>query len=247
MNIKKHIPNAITCGNLFCGCLAIVSTLNGNLIWGAYLVGIATVLDFFDGFIARLLKVSGEIGKQLDSLADMVSFGVVPGVMMYQMIKHSYQLHAYFNDENEVFPFQYIGFIITIFSCIRLAKFNIDTRQNNSFIGVPTPANTILICSLPLINEYQPTFLGFYTSPLILNFYFLIALTLIMSSLLIAEIPLFALKFKNFGWKENKIKYIFLIISIFMLVFFRFLSIPFLILFYVGLSFINNRRTGREK
>jgi CDP-diacylglycerol--serine O-phosphatidyltransferase len=163
------------------------------------------------------------------------------------MIKHSYQLHAYFNDENEVFPFQYIGFIITIFSCIRLAKFNIDTRQNNSFIGVPTPANTILICSLPLINEYQPTFLGFNTSPLILNFYFLIGLTIIMSSLLIAEIPLFALKFKNFGLKENKIKYIFLIISIFMLVFFRFLSIPFLILFYVGLSIINNRRTGREK
>lgn len=242
MNIKRHIPNAITCGNLFCGCLAIVSAFNGDLVWSAYLVGIATILDFFDGFAARLLKVSGELGKQLDSLADMVTFGVVPGIVMFKMLAP--KVNVAFNDTNFEFIrndyFQYLAFIITIFSCIRLAKFNIDTRQTNSFIGVPTPANTILICSLPLIQNFQPFVLGLNTVAIINNTYFLVGLTLLMSYLLIAEIPLFALKFKNFGWPDNKIRYTFLIISVLLLILFQFIVIPFIIFLYIIISVIDN-------
>ncbi len=246
MNIKKHIPNAITCGNLFCGCLAIVCAFKGDLVWSAYLVGIAAVLDFFDGFAARLLKVGGEMGKQLDSLADMVTFGVVPGVVMYHLIKFSTE---YVLKEGVIYSINtssaislylpYFGFLITIFSCLRLAKFNIDTRQTDSFIGVPTPANTILICSLPLIiefhrNDYQKF------NEFLLNPYFLIGLTIVMSYLLIAELPLFALKFKNFGWADNKIRYSFLIISVILLILFQFIAIPFIIFLYIVLSIINN-------
>ena len=245
MNIKKHIPNVITCGNLFCGCLAIVSAMHGYLIVSAYLVGIAAVLDFFDGFAARLLKVGGELGKQLDSLADMVTFGVVPGIIMFQMIRGNsiYSVTPGWHTTiiPNYLPLSFSAFLITIFSCIRLAKFNIDTRQTNSFIGVPTPANTILICSIPLINNFQPEILGFHIYTITGNVYFLIGLTLIMSYLLIAELPLFALKFKNFGWADNKIRYSFLIISVILLILFQFIAIPFIIFLYIVLSVINNR------
>jgi CDP-diacylglycerol--serine O-phosphatidyltransferase len=274
MNIKKHIPNVITCGNLLCGCLAIVSAFNGNLVWSAYLVGIAAVLDFFDGFAARLLKVSGELGKQLDSLADMVTFGVVPGVVMYHLIEDAINFKDVFSLFSAETPadsitrlLPYTAFLITIFSCLRLAKFNIDTRQTDSFIGVPTPANSILICSFPLIMQQvlPEAFTAF--SPLSLissapqesyltwltifqytfgNTYFLVGLTLLMSYLLIAELPLFALKFKNFGWAGNKIRYSFLIISMILLILFQFIAIPFIIFLYIVLSIINNM-IGKQK
>lgn len=245
MNIKKHIPNAITCGNLFCGCLAIVCAFNGNLVWSAYLVGIAAILDFFDGFAARLLKVGGEMGKQLDSLADMVTFGVVPGVVMFHLIQKSIGYEKFISMggvpedsiRTDIAPFlPYVAFVITIFSCIRLAKFNIDTRQTDSFIGVPTPANTILICSFPLINYFQEQYPFFL---LIENPWFLIFLSFLMSYLLIAELPLFALKFKNFGWPDNKIRYSFLIISVILLILFQFIAIPFIIFLYIILSVLN--------
>ena len=236
MNIKRHIPNAITCGNLFCGCLAIVFAFNDDLAYSAMFVGIAAVLDFFDGFAARLLKVGGEMGKQLDSLADMVTFGVVPGVMMFKLIRLGFYLN-YHPQGFSFLPYGYsfIGFIITIFSAVRLAKFNIDTRQTNSFIGVPTPANSMLICSLPLIYASNPK-----SAFLILNPYLLIAVTIVMSYLLVAELPLFALKFKNFGWADNKIRYSFLIISVILLILFQFIAIPFIIFLYIVLSVINN-------
>lgn len=244
MNIKKHIPNAITCGNLFCGCLAIVCAFNGNLVWAAYLVGIAAVLDFFDGFAARLLKVGGEMGKQLDSLADMVTFGVVPGVVMYQLMPHIGTIDGNFSchlgQSSWVLLLRLSAFLITIFSAIRLAKFNIDTRQTNSFIGLPTPANTILICSIPLINHFQPDILGFHIYTLTGNFYFLLSLTLLMSYLLIAELPLFALKFKNLKWSDNKLSYSFLTTSLILLILFQFIAIPFIIFLYIVLSIINN-------
>jgi CDP-diacylglycerol--serine O-phosphatidyltransferase len=249
MTIKKHIPNAITCGNLLCGCIAIVCALNGNLIWSAYLVGIAAVLDFFDGFVARLLKVGGELGKQLDSLADMITFGVVPGMVMFQML--SPEATWSFNGTELVIErpeyLQYIGFLITIFSAMRLAKFNIDTRQTNSFIGVPTPANSILICSLPLIQHFQPVVLNVNTFAVINNTWFLVLLTLLMSYLLVAELPLFALKFKNFGWPDNKIRYSFLIISVVLLILFQFIAIPFIIFLYIALSVLNNMSAGKSE
>lgn len=267
MNIKKNIPNVITCGNLLCGCLATLSAFNtvsipnkvvmsDNLVWCAYLVGIAAVLDFFDGFVARLLKVGGEMGKQLDSLADMVTFGVVPGAIMYKLIRLSSMnelIGIYDGTKTTSTPMlyfywfsAYIAFLIPIFSAIRLAKFNIDTRQTTSFIGVPTPANAILICSLPLITTFQPTFLGFDITHIISNIYFLISLTLIMSYLLVAELPLFALKFKTFKWVDNKIRYIFLIISLVLLILFQFIAIPFIIFLYIVLSIINNTINKNE-
>lgn len=247
MNIKKNIPNTITCGNLLCGCLAVVTAFNGNLVWSAYLVGIAAILDFFDGFIARLLNVHSEIGKQLDSLADVVTFGLVPGVVMFLLLSDAaaidsiLKLNITASDNNTAFPFllTYAAFLITIFSAVRLAKFNIDTRQTHSFIGVPTPAVAILICSLPLIKYFQPNIGEFNILLIIENPWFLFALTILMSYLLVAELPLFALKFKNFGWSDNKIRYSFLISSLILLLLFQFIAIPFIIFLYVILSMIN--------
>jgi CDP-diacylglycerol--serine O-phosphatidyltransferase len=257
MDIKKHIPNAITCGNLFCGCLAIVSAFNGNLVASAYLVGIAAILDFFDGFAARLLKVSGEMGKQLDSLADMVTFGVVPGVVMYHLLANAWWgMHMDYHAENGIlnsnlsnyYPYiAYIPFLVTIFSAVRLAKFNIDTRQTSSFIGVPTPANSILICSLPLIQHFQPEIGGVDLNIIINNVYFLIGLSLLMSYLLVAELPLFALKFKNFGWADNKIRYSFLGMALLLIILFQFIAIPFIIFLYIALSVIDNFNNRKIK
>ena len=269
MGIKKNIPNLITCGNLLCGCLAIVSAFQGNLVWSAYLVGIAAVLDFLDGFVARLLKVHSEIGKQLDSLADMVTFGVVPGVIMFHLLQRSILMDKSFEavlsrDGLQDFIWvPYTGFLLTIFSCIRLAKFNIDTRQSDSFIGVPTPANTILIASFPLIlglSGWSQASTSIYLfSPeswlddstpglafqILLNKWFLLGITLIMSYLLVAELPLFALKFKHFKWKGNEIRFIFLGLSAALLILFQFTGIPFIIFLYIILSVINN--IGKKK
>ena len=256
MELKKHIPNTLTSLNLLFGCFAIANAFHGNLVMSAYLVGAAAIFDFFDGFVARALKVGREFGKQLDSLADMVTFGVVPGVVMYLLIHSAIQnnLYVLFPDGYytkfytrllDYLPF--IGFLIPVFSGLRLAKFNIDTRQTDSFIGVPTPANTILICSLTLIVKQNlgmahPSAFSSYLSNLInFNYYFLVGLTIVMSFLLVSELPLFALKFKNFGWADNKIRYLFLIIAAVLLILFQFIAIPFIILLYIILSIINNR------
>jgi CDP-diacylglycerol--serine O-phosphatidyltransferase len=245
MKIIRHFPNAITCGNLLCGCIAIVFAFRGQLTTSAYLVGLAAVLDFFDGFAARMLKVGGELGKQLDSLADMVTFGVVPGVIMFKLIEAGINLpvSAVFAANVPLLP--YIAFFITIFSGLRLAKFNIDTRQSDSFIGVPTPANSILICSLPLILEFQNN--GYDKSlAFLLNPYLLIGLTFVTSYLLVAELPLFALKFKKFGWQANRTRYTFLIISVALLILFQFIAIPFIIFLYVAFSINSNIRLRRR-
>ena len=245
--IKKNIPNAITCGNLLCGCLALVQAFKGELVWAAYLVGIALVLDFFDGFTARMLRVASPIGKDLDSLADMVTFGVVPGVVMFKMIGFStsfYLSDIYYAPKETESLLPYLAFIITIFSCIRLAKFNNDTRQSDSFIGLPTPANTMVICSFPLIatshGDYmadivmQNPSLGSYLP------YVLIGLSCVLSCLLVAEIPLFALKFKSFSWSANKLVYCFLLLSVILLVTLKFVAIPLIILLYILVSIVNN-------
>lgn len=256
------IPNIITLLNLLCGCLAIVCAFDGNLVWSAYLVGIAAVLDFLDGFLARLLKQYSEIGKQLDSLADMVTFGVVPGVVMFFLLMNSFNSQRCLPIDYKLsdyglfsFPLAFIAFIIPLFSGLRLAKFNVDTRQSDSFIGVPTPANAILICSLPLIvvstassdffegvrrfrTEYSP--LDDFFHSVILNPWFLISVTVIMSVLLISEIPLFALKFKSFGWKGNEIRWSFLALAVLLLVTLQFVGIPLAIVLYILMSVVNN-------
>ena len=227
-SIKRNIPNLITLGNLFCGLVAIVFSLNNNLYFAGTFVFFGAILDFFDGLSARLLKVSSEIGKHLDSMADMVTFGVAPGMIMFQMIKLSKI------DENSYIA--YIGFIITIFSAIRLAKFNIDTKQTSSFIGLPTPAAAIFIASLPIISKYNIT-IQFNDSK------FLIVTSIILSLLLVAKLPLFSLKIKKGeDWKnkENIIRIIFLISCVILLFVFEFAVIPFIVILYIFLSILNN-------
>ena len=231
--MKKYIPNSITCLNLFCGCLAIYFSFSNNLVYAAYLVGLAALFDFLDGMLARVLKAYSEIGKQLDSLADMVSFGVVPGVMMFHLIAGSISGQTtYLGLPATVFPF--LGFIITIFSALRLAKFNIDTRQTTSFIGMPTPACSIFVSSLPLILSND----SFNASSIILNPGVLAGLTLLLSYLLVAEIPLFALKFKNLSWKDNSIRFIFVLIAAALGIALNFTAIPFIIALYILLSIL---------
>ncbi len=237
------IPNIMTLGNLLCGCLGIVLVFEGNLLWASYLIFIAGILDFLDGFVARLLNQHSEIGKQLDSLADMVTFGALPSFILAKLIQLSMTQETILSDllpsnllsQAHLPLLAYVSFILALFSCLRLAKFNIDTRQSDSFIGVPTTANAPVIASFPVILNFNPEY-----AYIIKNQYFLIAYTLVMSYLLISEIPLFALKFKNFSWASNQIKYIFLIISLILLVVLQFVAIPLIIFLYIILSVISN-------
>jgi len=227
MPIKKHIPNLITLLNLFCGCIALVFAFHRQFETAFLFVALGIFLDFFDGFFARLFKVSSPLGLQLDSLADMVTSGVAPGLVMYQLM---------LTTSDAYFP--YLGFIITLGSCYRLANFNIDTRQTDSFIGLPTPANTLFIMSLPLVlmnTDALPVI------ELLTNQWVLLAITLFSAYILNAEIPLFSLKVKNFTFADNKLRLLFLSVSLLLLVFFHYAAIPMVILTYILLSVANNK------
>jgi len=181
------------------------------------------------------LRVHSELGKQLDSMADMVSFGVVPGIMMWLLLKISSETYTIDGTIWQTI-IMCSGFLITVFSGIRLAKFNLDTRQTSSFIGLPTPANSLLVVSLLMIFiKNNPAI-----NDILLNLYFLLGLTLLLSYLLIAEIPLFALKFKNLKWKDNRLRITFILISMILLVIFQIIAIPFIVFLYVILSLSNN-------
>ncbi|MHC2992919.1 CDP-diacylglycerol O-phosphatidyltransferase [Pontibacter sp. HJ8] len=234
--MKTYIPNAITCLNLLCGCLALYFAFNERLEYAAYLVGIAAIFDFLDGMLARVLRAYSEIGKQLDSLADMVSFGVVPGAIMFGLLSQAEATIP--GIPADVLPF--FGFLITIFSALRLAKFNIDTRQAESFIGVPTPACSMFIASLPLILATS----GYLYDDFLLNPYFLLIVTVVFSYLLVAELPLFALKFKNLTWKDNATRFIFLGISVILLALVKFAAIPLIIVLYILLSIVKKTSTS---
>lgn len=222
--MKRHIPNAITCANLLSGCVGIVFAFKGDLQIAAYFVILSGIFDFFDGMIARLLHVKSAIGKDLDSLADMVSFGFLPGVIMFHLLKAS-------DYSSEYLP--YLGFIITIFSALRLAKFNNDERQSEDFIGLNTPMNTLFICSLPYIATDYPNVIG--------STILLLATTAITSFLLISEIKIFSLKFSNFSWAKNRIKFIFLFLSAALIAVLQFAAIPFVLVLYIALSFLHFR------
>jgi CDP-diacylglycerol--serine O-phosphatidyltransferase len=231
-----------------------VQAFEGHLIYTAYLVVLAAIFDFFDGFAARMLRVTSPIGKDLDSLADMVTFGVVPGIMMFKLIDHSLVQSFYKGSPEEwivnhplppVYGYlHFIALIIVVFSALRLAKFNNDTRQTSSFIGLPTPANAIFICSFPLILAYGDSALA---SDIITNPYFLVITSVILSFFLVAEIPLFALKFRTFSWNGNRTRYIFLMISLVLLILFRFTGIPLIILLYVLMSINSNYFAKRKE
>ncbi len=280
-----NIPNLFTAGNMLCGVFAIILAFAGRIDIAPYFIFLAAVLDFFDGFLARLLKQQGELGKQLDSLADMISFGLAPGIIMMvvlitqitpvnleDIMWHGeyitsttivetrnggiYQPPVWmlfdewksaFTDFKDIDFLPLAALIIPFFSMFRLAKFNIDTRQSESFIGLPTPANTIFFMAFPLLlTQYGNTtgwehdLIIWLVQPMVL-----IPIIIIMSLLLIAELPLFALKFKSFKWQGNEIRYIFLISCGILIPILLIWSIPIIVLLYLLLSFIHN--TLRKK
>lgn len=246
--IKKQIPNLFTLLNLLSGLIAIIMALSDKLVDAAFFVFLGVFFDFFDGFFARKFKVEGEFGKQLDSLADMVTSGVAPGIVMFQLILYatkqqwfmqlSCEIGSWENyGETSIYYTAFIGLLIPLASAFRLAKFNIDERQTSSFIGLPTPALSIFVMSLPLILHYSDQ--QFFID-IIHNKYLLILITLIGSYLLNAEIPLFSLKFKNYAWKDNKVKFTFILITILLLVLLHTVAIPLIIILYVLISIIEN-------
>ncbi len=211
MKILKHLPNAVTLLNLLCGCLAFISIFTGQVYLVPFFIAVCLFADYSDGLLARLLKVSSPMGRELDSLADMVSFGVVPGAMLFYLINESKGIpinHVDFMDWTTMVGM--VGFLVTLFSCIRLAKFNLDTRQTEGFVGLNTPACTIFVLGLLLITLYDI----YELKSFVLNEQFLYIVTVALSYLLIAEIPMFSFKFKDFDWKTNKIRISFIIVSI---------------------------------
>lgn len=229
--MKQHIPNTVTCLNLFSGCLGIVFAFEGELHLATYAILIAAVLDFLDGMLARWLKAYSELGKQLDSLADMVSFGILPSVIIYQIFLLSPQTAPYSSWLN------YSAFLIAVFSGLRLAKFNIDTRQSENFIGLPTPANSLLIASFPMmILENNSFFMNYIMNP-----YFLFIFSLGMGLLLVSEIPLISLKFKSLKLSENLLRYILIFSSLILILIFQFAAVPIILFLYFLLSLIQFR------
>ncbi|MDR2841424.1 MAG: CDP-diacylglycerol--serine O-phosphatidyltransferase [Paludibacter sp.] len=224
--MKRHIPNLITELNLISGCIAVFYSFNaittGNFALPLYFILVAAVFDFFDGFAARLLNARSELGKQLDSLADLISFGFAPGMIVVAIVLRS--------ADTVPLALAFCGFLIPAFSALRLAKFNIDDRQSSSFLGLAVPANALFFCGL----AYS------HSEVLSAHPYLLLAITLFFSVLLVSEIPMFSLKFKNLKWRGNQIQYIFIIGAIILFVLFRFGAFSYIIAWYIIVSLFNN-------
>ncbi len=230
------VPNTITSFNVLSGCLSIVFAFEGYLVFAGLFILIAAIFDFFDGFAARMLNAYSDMGKELDSLADMISFGLAPAIIAFHLVKNLVAPEDNLMESSWTIKLLLIlPFIIAVFSALRLAKFNIDTRQTDSFIGLPTPANAMVWASMPFILTYQSE--SFFAH-IFSNVYILIALCFLMSISLVIELPLFSLKFKNFTWADNKLRFIFLILSVALIGFFGFSSIPLIIISYIILSLL---------
>lgn len=232
--IRKHIPNALTCCNLMCGCMATGAAFYGNYRWALLMIVIGAVFDFFDGMVARLLGSFSNIGKELDSLADVVTFGVAPSAILFYLF-HEVHYPDLLRPFSSALP--YTAFFMAAFSALRLAKFNLDTRQTSSFIGLPTPANALFWASL-VVGQH-----AFLTS-LKFNAVFLFLFMWLSCMLLVAEIPLFALKFKNLSWADNRVRYLFLIGCACCLPL-GLSALAAIVVWYVALSLIVNARQTR--
>jgi CDP-diacylglycerol---serine O-phosphatidyltransferase len=212
----KHLPNFLTCCNLICGCLGLIFLWEDPQIETAYFVWAACVFDFFDGFAARMVKVSSPIGKELDSLADIVSFGVLPSLFMFKLLQF----------ESPIDYLPYIALLIAVCSALRLAIFNIDETQSDSFRGLPTPANALFMTGIPFLDY---NFFDFLFSPVVL-----VVIIIVFSLLLVSRFELFALKFKNFTWADNKFRFTFLLLSVLLLAVIQFAAIPLIIILYLA-------------
>ena len=221
MSIRKHIPNTITCCNLLSGCVSILFTCNNHILWASAMIFVAAVFDFLDGFAARTLDAKSPIGGELDSLSDVVSFGVAPSFIVAWFLSKS-GIGWWVHDVN-LFPM--LGFILAAFAAVRLAKFNIDTRQSHNFIGLPVPAVGLFIASLP-----------FFTMEI--NPYLLLAMVAIFSWLMISEVPFFSFKIKNLKFKDNVLRYFVVIFAVIALIIMKLAALPFVFLFYILLSVI---------
>ena len=223
--ITKHIPNFITCCNLISGCMAVLAAFAGDTTSTLMWVVIGAAFDFMDGFAARLLKAYSPVGLQLDSLADLITFGLAPSLLCYSMLGS-----CEYNSNSTLLMYitPLLGFLLVIFSAIRLAKFNTDTRQSTSFLGLPVPANALFWCGL------------FYSDITLLEErpWITIILIIIFSFLMVSEIPMFSLKFKSLGWSENKIRFVFLIVTIAILILLGISGIPAVIGWYIILSLL---------
>lgn len=257
------VPNLLSLGNLLCGCIGVMNAIDHNFTTVVFLLMIACVCDFLDGFAARGLKQGSPMGKELDSLADMVTFGVLPGVVMYQLIRYTEHMPDW-DGSLWMYYLPYIGFLIPLFSGLRLAKFNVDDRQSDSFIGLPTLANALFICSLPMVIRLDPAFIdplpipkedwgqGFmpniymahmgYVPEILAKIVFsqvaMICITVLFSVLLISEIPMFSFKVKHVKWKGNEIRYIFLAIAIGLGVWLKLAALPLIIVVYIFMSVV---------
>lgn len=232
MSVKKHIPNAITCCNLFSGCVACVMAFSGNFEYAMLFIVLGAVFDFFDGMVARLLGVSSPLGVQMDSLADDITFGLAPATVIFSFMKEALVYPVFLGGFAEVLP--YSAFLIAVFSACRLAKFNVDTRQTTSFIGLPTPANALFWSSL--IVGGKEWLLSLHHA-----WALIVALIFLFSYFLISEIPMFSMKFKNLSWRSNKTRYIFLIVSMPLLAL-GYLAPVAIISWYLALSVVLSRK-----
>jgi CDP-diacylglycerol--serine O-phosphatidyltransferase len=226
-SIKQNIPNAITSLNLLFGCIAIVLVFENKVAEASWMIVFAAVADFFDGMTARLLKVHSPIGKELDSLADVVSFGVAPGMIIYQLIG--------------THPYNWAGLIVPVFAALRLAKFNIDDRQTTHFIGLPSPANALFITSFPLILQHDTYWQAIYRTNIIFSTWFLIGIAILCSALMVSPINLFSLKMKDTSWTNNKTRYIFVILSVVCLAVLRYTGVPVIMALYVLFSLVSKK------
>ena len=248
--MKQHIPNLITLLNVFCGCVATVFAVMNQLELAALFVFLGIFFDFFDGLAARVLNVQSELGLQLDSLADVITSGLVPGIVMFQLLDMSQSGgwnafdNATFAEGSQISVLPFFGFLITMASAYRLAKFNLDENQVSSFIGLPTPANALLILSFPLILLYHN---NDALNSIILNQWFLIGMTVLSAYLLNSKIALFALKFKNWSFKDNALRYIFLIVSLALLVTMQFLAVPSILGFYILGSVVDSSANKKKQ
>lgn len=228
--LTRHIPNTVTCFNLFSGCIACVMAFEGNYRAALGFIILSAIFDFFDGMLARLLKAPSAIGKELDSLADDISFGVAPSLIIFSFLKEvSYP--DFLLGVKEYIP--YLAFLIAVFSGLRLAKFNVDERQTSSFIGLPTPANALFWGAL-IVGGYDFLLAHF-------NVIYLLIAVCLFSWLLIAETPMFSLKFKNLSWKDNKISFIFLIVCAPLLIFLGISGFAAIIAWYIILSLFTRK------
>lgn len=233
--MKRHIPNTITCCNLISGCSATFMAFQGQHEWALGLIVLGAVFDFFDGFVARLLHVSSPIGKELDSLADVITFGLAPSAMVFNIAYQGTACTAMGNTCIIAQILPYLAFVMTAFSALRLAKFNLDERQSMGFIGMPTPANALFWSALIVgfCGEIEPRYL--------------VAGSFVASYLLVSEIPMFALKFKSFKWADNKLRYSFLIASVALIAGFQVKGIAGSILLYILLSCIAHLFQKKER